>query len=129
MKKNALNYFYNGYFCSEAVIKSAADKNICNEDLLSCATAFAGGMSSGCLCGAVAAAQMIIGQHFGSENNAAVCVRKKAEELVQRFKERNKVTCCKILSGGLQGIQRKERCSKYVSDVCEILEDLLKVRV
>ncbi len=128
---NAVNYFKNGYSCSESVIRAAIDEGLCDEVLLSCATSFSGGMSSGCVCGAVAAAQMILGYNFGRDNSRGneVCARAKAEEFVEKFKERNKLTCCKVLSGGLQGPARKERCSKYVSDACEILEELIKVKV
>lgn len=128
---NSVDYFKNGYSCSESIIRAAIDEGICDPVLLSCATSFSGGMSSGCVCGAVAAAQMVLGYNFGrgNLNNNEVCAREKAREFVEKFKERNKLTCCKVLSGGLQGIERKERCSKYVSDASEILEELIKVKV
>ena len=74
---------------------------------------------------------MISGLHFGRGNafGNEVCAREKAEFIVEEFKKRNKVTCCRILSGGLTGAARKERCSKYVADACEILEQALKVKV
>ena len=34
---------------------------------------------------------------------------------------------CRILSAGLEGMARKEHCSKYVSDVCEILEGIMSI--
>lgn len=129
--KKAVEYFKNGYSCSESVVRAAIDEGLCDPVLLSCATSFSGGMSSGCVCGAVAAAQMILGFNFGRDNlkDNEVCARAKAKEFIEKFKERNKVTCCRVLSGGLEGPARKERCSKYVSDACDILEELIKVKV
>lgn len=131
MKEKALFYFNNGYSCSESIIKAAIDEGLCDPILLSCATSFSGGMSLGCVCGTVAAAQIISGFHFGRANinGNEVSAREKAAFIVEEYKKRNKVTCCKVLSGGLSGADRKQRCSKYVADVCEILDEVLKVKV
>lgn len=131
MKEKAVEYFKNGYSCSESLIKAAIEEGLCPAELMPVASAFSGGMSSGCLCGAVAAAQIISGYKFGRENSQSneVCARENAAKIVEEFKKRNKITCCRVLSGGLEGSAKKERCSKYVSDACEILEDLLKSKV
>lgn len=131
MKEKAVYYFKNGYSCSESIIMAAVEEGLCDKMLLSCATPFSGGMSSGCLCGAVSAAQMVIGYNFGRDNskNNKVCARAKAKELVDEFKKRNKTTCCRVLSAGLEGAARKEHCSKMVSDGAEILEELIRVKV
>lgn len=131
MKEKALDYYKNGFSCSESVIKAAIDEGLCEKSFLSAATSFSSGMSSGCLCGAVAAAQMISGLHFGRENSYGndVSAREKAAFIIEEFKKRNKVTCCRVLSGGLTGAERKQRCSKYVADVCDIIEQILKVKV
>lgn len=127
MKNRAVEYFKNGYSCSESIIKAAADEGLCDNSLISVATSFSGGMSSGCLCGAVAASQIIAGFHFGRNNSFGneVSAREKAAFIVEEFKNRNKLTCCRVLSAGLTGVERKERCSKYVADCCEILEQVL----
>ena len=131
MKEDVIKYYMNGYSCSESIVKYAIEKGLCPEDLLSCATPFSAGMSSGCLCGAVAGAQLILGYLFGRGNKLSneVCARAKAKELVEEFKKRNKVTCCKALTAGLEGMQRKEHCCKMVSDAAEILDELAGVKV
>ena len=131
LKDIALKYFKNGYSCSESIIQACADEGICSPDLLPCATTFSGGMSSGCICGAVSAAQMVLGYNFGRNNrfNNNVFAREKAAQLVERFVKLNRVTCCKVLSSGLEGSARKEHCSKFVSEACDILEDLIKDKV
>ncbi len=127
----ATDYFMNGYSCSESIIKYAVDKGLCPAELLPCATTFSGGMSSGCLCGAVAAAQIVLGYNFGRENTKGneVIARAKAKELVDEFKARNKVTCCKILSRGLEGMERKHNCCKMVTDAQEIMDNLVSAGV
>lgn len=131
MKEKAIEYFKSGFSCSESIIKAASEEGICPKEFLSIATAFSGGMSSGCVCGTVAAAQLINGYYFGRENvlGNEVIARQNAKAIVDEFKKRNKVTCCRVLSGVLEGPARKERCAKYVADVCEILEDIIKTKV
>ena len=123
----ATDYFMNGYSCAESVLQVAIDKGLCPAELLPCATAFSGGMGSGCVCGALAALQIIAGWNFGRNNSKGneVIARAKAKELVEEFKARNQFTCCKILSRGLEGIERKHHCCKMVSDAEEILENLV----
>lgn len=131
LKDKALEYFKNGYSCSESVIQACIDEGLCTPELLPCATAFSSGMSSGCACGTVTASQMVSGCHFGRNNRFGnpVTAREKAAKIVEEFKKRNKVTCCKVLCAGFEGSARKEHCSKFVSDACEILEEIIKVKV
>ena len=130
MKEKAVEYYINhGYSCSESVVRAAIDEGLCDESVLACATSFSGGMSSGCLCGAVAGAQLVIGYNYGRGNAKGnpVEARLKAKAFVDEFKSRNKVTCCKALRAGLEGMDRKLHCSKLVADASEILEQLVKV--
>lgn len=131
LKDKALEYFKNGYSCSESVIQACIDEGICPAELLPCATTFSAGMSSGCLCGTVSAAQLVLGYVYGRNNkyNNQVFAREKAAELVEKFRKQNKVTCCRILSAGYVGSAKKEHCAKFVCDTCTILEDLIKVKV
>ena len=119
MIENSKKNYNSGYSCSESVVKAAIDAGLCDENLLACATAFSGGMSSGCLCGAIAGAQMVLGANFDRGS-----VRAKAKELIDEFVKRNKVTCCRALTRGLEGAQRKEHCTKMVADCAEIVASL-----
>lgn len=125
MKNKAVNYYKCGYSCSESVVKAAIDEGLCDESLLSVATAFSGGMSSGCLCGAVAGAQMVIGANYGkgNTNNNEESARAKAKEFIDEFKEKRKATCCRVLTAGLEfaSIERKENCTKLVEECAELL--------
>lgn len=123
MKEKAIEYFVNGgCSCSESIVKAAIEEGLCPKEFFPAATAFSAGMSSGCVCGTVAAAQMVSG--FNDPENA----RANANFIVDEFKKRNKVTCCRVLSTKLEGLAKKQHCSKYVADVCEILEKVIKVK-
>lgn len=126
-------YFNNGYSCSESMIKWAIDEGLVSEDILPLATPFSGGMGVGCLCGAVAGAQMILGAQFGRENKAGNenIARKKAQELMQRFMEKHKATCCRVLTRGMEfsGPNRKAHCTNMVDDCQKIVEELTQVGV
>ena len=131
LKDRALEYFMNGYSCSESVVQACIDFKLCSSELLSCATTFSGGMSSGCACGAVTGAQIVLGYLYGRNNkfNNQVFAREKAAQLVEEFRQRNRATCCRALSAGLDGIERKQHCCKMVSDACEILESIIDIKV
>ena len=129
----AAEYFNNGFSCSESMIKWAVDEGLVSEELLPVATPFSGGMGVGCLCGAVAGAQMIVGNLFGRENKNGneVLARVKAKELIQRFMETHKATCCRVLTRGLEmaSPERKAHCTNMVNDCQKIVEEILQVRV
>ncbi len=130
--KKANDYFIKGYSCSEAIIKAAIDKGLVHEDMLPLATAFSGGIGSGCLCGAVAGMEMVIGSMYGRDDKERD--GRKARELgalsIKKFKEKNKVTCCKLLTIGFvcPSPERKQHCSKIVNDCVEIMEELLDLK-
>ena len=125
----AVEYFKNGYSCSESIIKWAIDKKLVSEGLLPIATSFSGGMGSGCLCGAIAGAQMVIGSLYGRENksNNDVIARNLAKTFIQRFTEVHKATCCRVLTRGLEmaSSERKNHCSNMVEFCQKTVEELI----
>lgn len=126
----AAEYFQSGYSCSESLIKWAIDEGLVPEEILPIATPFSGGMGSGCLCGAIAGAQMIIGYLFGKNNKYGhdLFARTKAKELIKRFIEKHGATCCRVLTRGLEmgSPERKAHCVNMVDDCENIVKDLLK---
>ena len=64
----AVEYFLNGNSCSESIILSSNEDNLCDDTLLPLATPFSGGIGSGCLCGAISGSIMVIGHRFGKNN-------------------------------------------------------------
>ena len=126
---SAVEYFMQGYSCSESIVKDAIDKGLVPSELLSCATSFSGGMGSGCLCGAIAGSQMVIGYLYGRGNKGGneVLARQKAKQFIEEFKKNHKATCCRVLTAGfdMASKERKEHCQTMVKECSEILEGLI----
>ena len=122
----APNYFNEGYSCSESIAKAAVELNLANEELVSVATSFSGGMGARCLCGAVAGSQMIIGLlHGKNKDNTA---RVLAKEFYEKFTKNHKVACCKVLSSGFKDFhspERKAHCTNMVAECAMILDEML----
>jgi C_GCAxxG_C_C family probable redox protein len=130
---NASEYFNKGFSCSESMIKWAIDEGLASKELLPVATSFSGGMGVGCLCGAIAGAQMIIGAQYGRENlvgNENIA-RMKAKELVTKFTKAHGATCCRSLTRGLEmgSPDRKSHCTNMVEFCQKIIEELAQVEV
>jgi len=133
MKENAQNFYRHGYSCSESILKAAAEKGYIPEEFIRLATAFSGGMSSGCLCGALAGAQLVISYNYGRNDvheHSGEC-RMKAKTFIDGFKVRNKATCCRVLSGKYEfgSAERKQNCLGLVGDAAEILEEIVGSKV
>ncbi len=133
MKESAVRNFLSGYSCSESIVQAAVDKGYIPKETLSIATSFSGGMGIRCLCGAVAGAQIVIGSIFGrnNENRDGMKARALAKELSEKFAQKYKVNCCKVLSAGFEfhSPERKQYCKNMVKDSCEILEEILKTNL
>ena len=134
-KENAVNLFQQGYSCSEAVVRAAHQSGLIDENidinlLNKAASAFSGGMGNGCLCGAVAGAQMIIGVILGRKdiNGSPKDVKLAAKKLIDDFKEKRKTTCCKALSAksDFNSPERRQNCVNIVSDAAQVLESIVK---
>jgi len=130
MKDTAVKYFLEGYSCSESVVQAAIDKGYAPKELLSAATPFSGGMGVRCLCGAVAGSMLVIGSIYGKNTDRdGMKARALAKQFNEKFSEKYKVNCCKVLSAGFKDFhstERKHHCCSMVNDSCEILENLLK---
>jgi len=129
----AAEYFSQGYSCSESIITEAVEKGLVPEELLSVATSFSGGMGSGCLCGAIAGSQMVLGWLFGRNNKSKneVLARIKAKQFIEEFKKTHRATCCRVLTAGMDmaSSERKAHCTNMVNDCSKILEEMIKVKV
>lgn len=129
----AVEHFLQGSSCSESIVKEAVDLGLCDESLVSVATSFSGAMGSGCLCGAIAGSQIVIGSLFGRDNkyNNEVIARNLAKEFISKFKEAHKVTCCRVLSKGFefQSQERKQHCCNFVEFCSKTLKEMVETKV
>ena len=129
----AAEYFNQCYSCSESILMEAIDKGIVPKELLSVATPFSGGMGSGCLCGAIAGSQIVLGALYGKNNLAGndVIARSKAKQFIEAFKKTHKATCCRVLTAGMDmaSPERKAHCTNMVNDCSKILEEMIEIKV
>jgi len=135
-QEKAKELFNSGYSCSETIIRAAYEQGMLNqkeniEFLNQLASSFSGGMGeNGCLCGAVAGAQMVIGSIFGrkDKNTSPKNIKAVSKEFIDKFKEKRKATCCKVLSAGFDfhSPERRENCLYIVNDAAELLESHVK---
>lgn len=129
----ALKHFEEGYSCSESLIKEAIDMGICGESLIPAATALSAGMSSGCLCGAIAGAQLVIGTLYGKNNkfNNEPKARQAAAEFIQKFKQTFPATCCRVLSKDYEfhSPERREHCKIIVEHCSKLMKEIALQKV
>ena len=120
------NFLNKGYSCSESIVQAAIDLNIVPKELLSVATSFSGDMGSGCLCGAIAGSQIVLGYLFGK--NKTKTARALAKEFIEEFKKTHKATCCRVLTAGLDfhSPERKKHCVNMVESCANILSTMLE---
>ncbi len=141
--EEALSYFKGNFNCTQAVLSAYSTKYGLDRDkALKLATGFGGGMGGlGRTCGAVTGGYMVIGLKYGMGTNEVIEAKGKTAQIIrefsQRFEDINKSVICKELLDcdlnilGTKGYFTQNellenRCLKFVKDVVEILEELLK---
>jgi C_GCAxxG_C_C family probable redox protein len=111
-------HFSSGRNCCESVL--LAHHRDADPAFIEMAKAFGGGIGgSKCLCGAITGGVMALSLK-GQRQDAA--------RLVELFKSRNKVTCCKALSAPYKWKSHDHlvNCQRLTSEVAEDVETLLK---
>ncbi len=85
-KSRGVLFHSQGFTCAQCVVKASAEyKNIDCEQLVSAASAFGSGLNSGCVCGSLAGAEMMLGFVYASDQKTA---KIKSKLLHDRFKEK-----------------------------------------
>lgn len=139
----SIDLFSKGFNCAQSVFAgSAGDTGIEEKTALRLASGFAAGLGyRGEMCGAVVGAYLAIGMKYGysgaAEQEQKDHTYKLIAEFISEFERRNGSVMCKKLTGydlsdpnQLKEAREKdvfrEKCSKYIRDSAEILEELLK---
>jgi C_GCAxxG_C_C family probable redox protein len=132
---DAVDLFKKGLYCSEAILQTY-NKYLnlgLDEKALKMATGFGAGLGTAkCVCGSLTGAILVISALKGrvnpSENEKEVFELTKM--LHDRFKDRFKATCCRVLTRDVEwGTPGHiEFCSHYVHGTVEILEEILNSR-
>jgi C_GCAxxG_C_C family probable redox protein len=139
--KKAVDYFDEGFFCSQAIVASYGESlGLNRETALKIAESFGvgiGGMAE--TCGAVTGALMVIGLKYGRVNAEDDETKEKNRDLVKEFlkefKNRHHSLKCKALlkvdvstKKGMEAAEQKDlfntRCPEFVRSAAEILEQL-----
>lgn len=126
IRKIAEDYYRNGdFYCSEAVVKTIIDEFQIDvsEDVIKMASGFPVGVGGmGCTCGALTGGVMAIGLVYGRSQGKDPKVNKAMElsaKLYQIFCERHKVSCCKVLTRGMEkgSPEHMEQCIAFTGEM------------
>jgi C_GCAxxG_C_C family probable redox protein len=140
---DAVACFGRGFNCAQSVLSACCEQyGMSKEEALKVSCAFGAGMGRlGGTCGAVTGAYMAIGLKYGKYLEGDEVPKEKTYAMVnefsRQFKARNGSIVCRELLGldigspeGAKVFKEKgyhaNRCTRYVRDATEIVEDLLK---
>ena len=139
--ETALNYFAEGFNCSQAVFTTFAKEDGLPEELaLKIATQFGGGARKGEMCGAVSGALMVLGLKNGHFHRNALEEKQHAyetaEDYMNRFIEkRGTVVCREALGYDISKPEEhmkikeldlfKSVCPKMIQCATELVEEML----
>jgi len=110
--------FDSGLNCTQSVLQAVIGLD--DPQLMKMAEAFGGGIGdTQCLCGAVTGGVMALGLK-GRGNKAA--------KLMEKFKARNRVACCKALSAPYPWLSKEHlaNCRRITAETAAMVEELLK---
>lgn len=134
VRETAEEYYRRGeYYCSEAVVKTIKDtfELDFSDDVIKMASGFPVGIGgSGCTCGAVSGGVMALGMVFGrsdAKDPKVMKTMKLSAELHERFRQKRKFVCCKILTKGMDFGKKEhlEQCIAITGEVAEIVADII----
>ncbi len=130
----AVSYYgEGGFYCSEAIVKAVLEsvEEEYDSRMIATASGFAVGLGGAeCLCGAVSGGVMVVSYLHGRtepHSNKVAEAMKRAREIQSRFVQRNKVTCCKVLTRGMQKgtPDHMIQCKRFVREVTADVLDLI----
>ncbi len=137
VREDAEDHFRKGeFYCSEAIVASIK-KNFevdMPDEMIAMASGFPVGIGkTKCTCGAISGAVLSIGYFFGRTKGStpqdprSVKALELALELQQYFKGKNKVSCCSILTKGMDmsSGEHKAQCIKFTGEMAEKTAEII----
>lgn len=137
----AVQYYENGYMCSQAVFAAFAEEfGITEKQAFQIGACFGGGMCKGEVCGACTGALMVLGMKYGQFDLNDNESRAKSESMAVKFlnefeKRKNSYICRDILGCDLRTEEGKifarsnglfkTLCPEMVRTAAEILTEML----
>lgn len=138
VRETAEESFRQGkFYCSEAIINSIRE-NIAPEmpkEMIAMASGFPVGIGrTKCSCGALTGAVLSMGYFFGRtegtnpQDPKSVKSLELAKELQEYFRGNNKITCCSVLTRGMDMAsgEHKAQCIRFTGEMAEKLAEILK---
>lgn len=131
-RNKAGEYFKQGFNCSESLFRAYLDilPNDFSPEVARIASTFGGGLGrSGCSCGALTGAELVLGMLVGRDTNADDLDRiyELSGELHNRFKDKFGSTCCRVLNKeDYQSQDHLRRCLKITGGAAMILMQFLQ---
>jgi len=133
IRRTAEDYYRRGdFYCSEAIVKTIRDEFALPvpEEVVKAASGFPVGVgAAGCICGAIAGGVMALGLVFGRTAPGDDAVKKAmalSRELHDRFAERHRRTCCRVLTKGM-ALGSPEHLEQCISLTGEIAEETARI--
>ena len=143
-QEKAVQYFRDGFHCSQAVFAAFADEcSLSEEQALKIGACFGGGMRKAEVCGACSGALMVLGSLYGQYDLADEESRQTANEVNDRMMEGFEEACgsylCREILGcdistpeGKQYAREKklfkELCPQLVANAVTVLEKIIGER-
>lgn len=132
----SVKYFQNGLYCSEAILRGFNEAYNLGypADKYKIATPFGSGLGeSGCACGAVTGAALVLGLVAGRIHNyeSERLAFTVTNELHDRFKEKHKAMCCRVLTRNVEwnSAAHKLQCEGLVRDAALIADEIIQSRL
>ena len=138
-KEKAVQYYQNGYLCSQSVLAAYAEEYGLTEELaLKLGTCLGAGMRKGEVCGACTGALMVLGLMHDDPKNRKTAYE-NTKQFLNDFRDVNGSYLCNDLLGcdvrTPEGVQYArdhhlftEFCPKMVASAVEILEKIMSAQ-
>lgn len=143
-KEMAINYFYEGYNCTQALVLAFEDMfPLSREELLKMVSPFGGGMGRlREVCGSVSGMFFVLGTLYGyndpKDKDAKANTYSKVQELAKTFEEKNGSIVCRELLGlnvkreepipeeRTREYYKKRPCPELIGMAAEIIDEFIK---
>ena len=119
MRQNAMEYYRQGYGCSQAVLM-AFEKNYplsLSRQFYRAANGLNAGLGIGGTCGAVLASLLIFGVLFDANT-----VKRLRMSLFDKMAERGFDLCC----ARLRGKDGRDGCAEVVGEIAELIDEIIR---
>ena len=134
--EEAAKLFNSGFNCSQSVLAVFSEElGLDRDTALKLTSGFGSGMNRGEICGTVSGAVMALGLKFGhcksDDRETRRNMRNTAKEFTRRFEAKNGCLICRDLLQNAIASEQEDaetggrKCTKFVMDSVEILEEML----